>query len=104
MKKNITYPQRSQAFFLGATIAMAMALLPGDVFAHTGDLFNAEITRVENLFTGGYMRLGLLAVCGLTAIMGAIKQNAWMFLSGILSGVFAYFMRDWIMATFTWVI
>ena len=43
-------------------------------------------------------------VCGLTAIMGAIQQNAWMFVSGISSGVFAYFMKDWILATFTCII
>ena len=82
----------------------ASLFCPNEVLAQTGDLFREEIGKVEQLFTGGYMRLGLLGVCGLTAIMGAIQQNAWMFVSGILSGVFAYFMKDWILATFTCVI
>ncbi|HQS93752.1 MAG TPA: hypothetical protein PK010_03765 [Alphaproteobacteria bacterium] len=102
MINNTIDSTRSQAIFLGL---MALAILcPNDVFGHTGELFREEIGKVEQLFTGGYMRLGLLGVCGLTAIMGAIQQNAWMFLSGILAGVFAYFMKDWIMATFTYLI
>ena len=82
----------------------ATFFLPHEIAAHTGELFRAEIGKVEQLFTGGYMRLGLLGVCGLTAVMGAMQQNAWMFLSGILAVVFAYFMKDWIMTTFTYVI
>ena len=83
------------------SLAAILLWLPSDCFAQTGDLFKDEIDKVEKLFTGGYMRLGLLGVCGLTAIMGAIQQNAWMFLSGILAGVFAFFMKDWILTTFT---
>lgn len=74
------------------------------VFAHDGELFQAQITQLEKLFTGGYMRLGLLAICGVTAVAGAIKQNGMVFLTGILSGVFAYFMRDWIQSTFACVV
>ena len=102
MTKNTIDRGAAQALFLGL-IALA-AFLPSDAFAHTGELFRDEIGKVEQLFTGGYMRLGLLGVSGLTAIMGAIQQNAWMFLSGILAGVFAYFMKDWIMTTFTYII
>ena len=76
-------------------------LLPHLAYGHDGTLFKEQITNLENLFTGGYMRLGLLAVCGVTAIAGAIKQNGMLFLTGILAGVFAYFMRDWIQSTFT---
>ena len=81
-----------------------LMLLPDQAWAHTGDLFTSEIGKVEKLITGGYMRLGLLGVCGATAVTGAIQQNAWMFITGILAGVFAYFMKDWILSTFSMVI
>lgn len=90
---------------LGASLALAVTfLIPNEVLAHDGKLFSAEITSLESLFTGGYMRLGLLGVCGVTAIAGAIKQSGSVFITGILAGVFAYFMRDWIQATFALVI
>ncbi|MBT4879514.1 MAG: hypothetical protein HOI80_03230 [Alphaproteobacteria bacterium] len=85
-------------------ITLISVLFPWDAWAHTGDLFKEEIGKMEQLFTGGYMRLGLLGVCGVTAIAGAVKQNAWMFISGILAGVFAFFMKDWILKTFSQVI
>ena len=81
-----------------------LILLPDQTWAHTGDLFTDEIGKVEKLLTGGYMRLGLLGVCGATAVMGALQQNAWMFITGIFAGIFAYFMRDWILSTFSMVI
>jgi hypothetical protein len=99
MTQNTIERETAQALFL--TLLIVLTLLPSNALAHTGDLFREEIGKVEQLFTGGYMRLGLLGVCGLTATMGAIQQNAWMFLSGILAGVFAYFMKDWILTTFT---
>lgn len=82
----------------------AIMFIPQDLWAHTGDLLKDEIDKMEKLFTGGYMRLGLLAVCGFAAIYGIIKQNGWIFTSGILGCVFAYFMKDWILKTFTMVI
>ncbi len=85
-------------FFIG------FLLCPQELWAHTGDLLKDEIEKVEKLFTGGYMRLGLLAVCGFAAIYGIVKQNGWIFASGILGCVFAYFMKDWILKTFTMVI
>jgi hypothetical protein len=102
MTQNTIERGTAQALFLG--LFAVLTLFPSDALAHTGELFRDEIGKVEQLFTGGYMRLGLLGVCGLTAVMGAIQQNAWMFLSGILAGVFAYFMKDWILTTFTYII
>lgn len=93
----------SKTLMTGAVLAGA-TLMPDMAFAHDGDLFTDQITSLESLFTGGYMRLGLLGVCGVTAIAGAIKQNGMMFLTGIMAGVFAYFMRDWIQDTFAMVI
>ena len=93
----------NKTLMTGLVLAGA-SLVPDMAHAHDGDLFNEQITSLESLFTGGYMRLGLLGVCGVTAIAGAIKQNGMMFLTGILAGVFAYFMRDWIQATFTAII
>lgn len=85
-------------------LLMGAVFCPQDLWAHTGDLLKDEIDKMEKLFTGGYMRLGLLAVCGFAAIYGIIKQNGWIFTSGILGCVFAYFMKDWILKTFTMVI
>ena len=102
MNQNAIDLKRTQGICL--CLALLCLFLPQEVFAHTGELFREEIGKVEQLFTGGYMRLGLLGVCGLTAIMGAMQQNAWMFVSGILAGAFAFFMKDWILATFTCVI
>ena len=84
--------------FLGAVF------FPPDLWAHNGDLLKDEIEKLEKLFTGGYMRLGLLGVCGFAAVYGIVKQNGWTFASGILGCVFAYFMKDWITKTFTMVI
>ncbi len=72
-----------------------------DLWAHDGNLLKDEITALEKLFTGGYMRLGLLGVCGFAAIYGIVKQSGWIFASGILGCIFAYFMKDWITKTFT---
>jgi len=69
-----------------------------------GDLFNAEITKVEQLLTGGYMRIGLLGVSGAAAIGGILKQNGWMFVSGIAGCAFVYFMKNWITTTFAMVV
>lgn len=93
----------SKTLMTGVVLA-GVTLIPDIAFAHDGDLFTDQITSLESLFTGGYMRLGLLGVCGVTAIAGAIKQNGMMFLTGIMAGVFAYFMRDWIQDTFAMVI
>jgi hypothetical protein len=99
-------PLSRKSFLMCALMATVVVSVfwVGDAFAHDGELFREEIGKVEKLFTGGYMRIGLLGVCGLTAVMGAAKQNAWMFLSGILAGVFAFFMRDWVLTTFACVI
>ena len=95
------FSRRSHLLLLCLSLLM---LLPDQTWAHTGDLFTNEIGKVEKLLTGGYMRLGLLGVCGATAVMGALQQNAWMFITGIFAGIFAYFMRDWILSTFSMVI
>ena len=79
-------------------------LFPDALWASDGDLLKDEISAVEKLFTGGYMRIGLLGVCGFAAIYGIVKQSGWIFCSGVLGCVFAYFMKDWILKTFTAVI
>lgn len=79
-------------------------LFPDGLWASDGDLLKDEISAVEKLFTGGYMRIGLLGVCGFAAIYGIVKQSGWIFCSGVLGCVFAYFMKDWILKTFTAVI
>lgn len=93
---------KSRVFLMG--LALGLLLCPQDLIAHTGEILKDEIDKVEKLFTGGYMRLGLLGVCGFAAIYGIIKQSGWMFASGILGCVFAYFMKDWVLKTFTMVI
>ena len=87
-----------------ASLFVASLFVPIGAMAHDGDLLKDEITAVEKLFTGGYMRIGLLGVCGFAAIYGIIKQSGWIFASGVLGCVFAYFMKDWILRTFALVI
>ncbi|MBP9777452.1 MAG: hypothetical protein KBD36_06405 [Alphaproteobacteria bacterium] len=83
------------------SLLLGALFFPQDVWAHDGNLLKDEITALEKLFTGGYMRLGLLGVCGFAAIYGIVKQSGWIFASGILGCIFAYFMKDWITKTFT---
>jgi hypothetical protein len=90
--------------FLLIVMSAATLFIPDALWASDGDLLKDEISAVEKLFTGGYMRIGLLGVCGFAAIYGIVKQSGWIFCSGVLGCVFAYFMKDWILKTFTAVI
>ncbi|MBP6985491.1 MAG: hypothetical protein KBB83_02730 [Alphaproteobacteria bacterium] len=92
--------------YLPLAVMVGTCLLASDSFAAgtNGDLFNSEITKVEQLITGGYMRIGLLAVSGAAAIGGILKQNGWMFVSGIAGCAFVYFMKGWITSTFAMVV
>lgn len=89
--------------YIPLTILFGACLLTDNASAHNGQgaLFTAEISGIESLITGGYMRLGLLVVSGAAAIMGILKQNGWMFVSGIGGCAFIYFMKNWITTTFT---
>lgn len=87
-----------------AALFLGVLLFPSDLWAATDDVLKEEVGKIEKLFTGGYMRLGLLGVCGFAAIYGVVKQSGWTFASGILGCVFAYFMKDWILKTFAMVI
>lgn len=89
--------------YLPLAIALGTCVLTSQVSAHNGQgaLFTNEISGIEALITGGYMRLGLLVVAGAAAIMGILKQNGWMFVSGIGGCAFIYFMKNWITTTFT---
>ena len=92
--------------YIPLAVMIGTCLLAADANAAgtDGDLFNSEITKVEKLITGGYMRIGLLGVSGAAAIGGILKQNGWMFVSGIAGCAFVYFMKGWISATFTMVV
>jgi hypothetical protein len=92
--------------YLPLAVIVGTCLLASDSFAAgtNADLFNSEITKVEQLITGGYMRIGLLAVSGAAAIGGILKQNGWMFVSGIAGCAFVYFMKGWITSTFAMVV
>lgn len=92
--------------YLPLAVMLGTCLLASDSFAAgtNADLFNSEITKVEQLITGGYMRIGLLAVSGAAAIGGILKQNGWMFVSGIAGCAFVYFMKGWITSTFAMVV
>ena len=104
MPQSVTLKSVFNAFLPKAFLASLLLgplFFPQDVWAHDGNLLKDEITALEKLFTGGYMRLGLLGVCGFAAIYGIVKQSGWIFASGILGCIFAYFMKDWITKTFT---
>lgn len=99
--KNTTRILPSHRLLTSLVVGVLLISIPSDLMAHDGDLLKDEITKLEQLFTGGYMRLGLLGVCGFAAIYGIVKQSGWIFASGILGCMFAYFMKDWITKTFT---
>lgn len=104
MYHSITLKSVFNAFLpkaLVTSLLLGTLFFPQDLWAHDGNLLKDEITALEKLFTGGYMRLGLLGVCGFAAIYGIVKQSGWIFASGILGCIFAYFMKDWITKTFT---
>jgi len=75
-------------------------LMPEMAFAIDGAEMADEITKFEKMLTGGYMRLGLLGVCGTVAIVGAVKQNFMMFGTGIGACFLALMMKDWVQTKF----
>lgn len=87
-----------------AALFLGILFCPKALWAVTDGVLSEEVVKIENLLTGGYMRLGLLGVCGFAAIYGVVKQSGWMFVSGIMGCVFVYFMKDWILKTFTAVV
>ena len=86
------------------TLATLGALLPETTFAVNGAEMADEIDKFEKMLTGGYMRLGLLGVCGTVAIVGAVKQNFMMFGTGIGACFLALMMKDWVQNNFACVI
>ncbi len=88
---------------LGA-LGIGALLLPESAFAYDGDMFSTQITTIEKLLTGGYMRLGLLGVCAATAIIGAVKQSLGMVGIGLAACLVVFLMKDWITTSFACVI
>lgn len=94
----------TKSFLILGLLVLGVLWVSDPAFAHDGKLFKDEITDLEKLITGGFMRIGLLVVCAMVAIVGVIKNNGWMLISGAGGFAFVYFMKKWILKTFTLVI
>lgn len=85
-------------------VTVGLLLAPQLGFAHEGETFKEEISSLEKLVTGGYLRLGLMTAGAGTAIFGILKQNPHAMLIGAGGAVFVHFLHKWIQTTFTVVI
>ena len=85
-------------------LGLGALLLPESAFAYDGDMFSTQITTIEKLLTGGYMRLGLLGVCAATAIIGAVKQSLGMVGIGLAACLVVFLMNGWLTTHFACVI
>ena len=74
--------------------------MPESAFATTTGDFAAEVTKIEALITGGYMRIGLLGICGAVAIIGAMKQSGMVFVTGLGACFFVLIMKGWVTTNF----
>ena len=89
---------------LGLGIALAgTTLLPDMAFAHDGAHLGEEITAIENLLTGGYARIALVAMTIGSAVLAAAKQNIMGAVICVGAGVFVHLMLGWVTSTFTMV-
>lgn len=85
-------------------LAIAGIMFPDLAQAATDGDFSNEVSLVEKFLTGGYMRVGLLGVCGVSAIIGAVKQNWGIFASALGACFFALIMKGWVGSNFAAVI
>ncbi len=73
---------------------------PELAFAGEVQVFGDQIGEIESLVTGGLLRVGLLAVCGLSAAISIFRQNFMGFIIAIAGGLMVNMMSTWIKGTF----
>lgn len=100
LKKITSSPKLLGGCILGGLV---LSLIDPSYSAVTGGAqqMQEQFKSVESVMTGGYLRLGLLGICGVSAAMAIMKQNV---MGMVISGVgllFVYLMKGWIEGTFT---
>lgn len=89
---------------LGLGLALvSAAYLPDLACAHDGAHLGNEIMAIENLLTGGYARIALVAMTIGSAVLAAAKQNIMGAVICVGAGVFVHLMLGWVTSTFTMV-
>lgn len=75
-------------------------LLPALASAGEVTVFGDQIGEIESLVTSGLLRVGLLAVCGISAALSIFRQNFMGFIIAIAGGLLVNMMTTWIQGTF----
>ncbi|MEN8236223.1 MAG: hypothetical protein ABFQ95_01545 [Pseudomonadota bacterium] len=79
-------------------------LLTKATYAITTGVLQQEVTDTEDLISGGYLRIGLFALCGIAAGMSIMKQNVMGLVIAGIGAFFVYLMKGWINTNFAAVI
>lgn len=84
--------------------AVMACLMTDETQALTTGVLKQEITDTEDLISGGYLRVGLFALCGIAAGMSIMKQSIMGLVIAGMGAFFVYLMKGWINTNFAAVI
>ncbi|MBL0942684.1 MAG: hypothetical protein IBJ00_08195, partial [Alphaproteobacteria bacterium] len=88
------------ASFFWGMCAFICCLGGFDAWAVTDAELTEEITKGEKFITGGYLRLGLLAGCGVAGIIAMFKQSVMGMLIAGGAALFVFLINGWIKTNF----
>lgn len=86
------------------SIAIVNFLFTTKGYCVTKDDFAEEIGKANALITGGYMHLGLMAMCGFGGIVCIIEKKLTGAIICAAATLFVYMMKGWITTNFAAVI
>lgn len=81
-------------------MALIVLIVPTLALAATENPLSAQITTIENLITGGWMRGGMFAVSAGTFIMGIAREKLMTMVIGVGGVVAASLINDFIDTTY----
>ena len=87
-----------------AIIGGGSLLLIGEASAMTDADFKDEIEKTEKLINGGYIRIGLMGLCGVAGGIAAFNHNLMGLVIAGVSMFFVHLMRVWIDTNFAGII
>ena len=96
--------KRYKLSFIGGSIALAQVFLSTQGYCVTDGDFAPEVAKVDKLITGGYMHLGLMAMCGFGGIICIIEKKLTGALVCAAASLFVFLMKGWITTNFAAVI
>lgn len=70
----------------------------------TGTDLDTELTAVNSIITGGYLRFAIFLACGGAIVHGAIKQNPGQIALGLGAATVVFLLRGWIDNNFAMII